>query len=118
MVPSEFTDWGWHWKQLAALGVPVKAGCPVGGIPWHDTHVIGAVLVQRGVAFAPRTVPSVKLPWQYEAAQPAVPALKDGAAPPVLESVPKTTELAGGFVACAESAGTTWHSAQAMGAMR
>ncbi len=70
------------------------------------------------MAFDPLTAPSVKLPWQYEAAQPAVPALKVGTAPPVFESVPKTTTVAGGLVACPESTGTTWHSLQAMGAMR
>ena len=41
-----------------------------------------------------------------------------GTAPPVRDSEPKTTFCAGGVRAWAESSGTTWHSAQATGAMR
>ncbi len=39
-----------------------------------------------------------------------------GELPCVLASAPKTTGLAGGFVACTRSAGTTWHSLQSSGA--
>jgi hypothetical protein len=58
---------------------------------WQDTQVMAVVLVQMGVAREPDTAPKVKVPWQYDAAHPAVPALNVGAAPPVLERVPKTT---------------------------
>jgi hypothetical protein len=72
-------------------------------MPWHDVQVRAVVVVQIGVAFEPVTPLKLKLPWQYEAAQPAEPAAQVGAAPPVLERVPKTTFCAGGFVAWAAS---------------
>ncbi len=33
-------------------------------MPWHEVQVSGAVSVQIGVAFEPRTAPKVKFPWQ------------------------------------------------------
>ncbi len=63
MVPSAFTDDGWHWLQVDAVTVPEIVGWPVGGIPWHETQV-RPVAVQRGVALAPETPLKTKLPWQ------------------------------------------------------
>ena len=52
------------------------------------------------------------------AEQPSVVPFQVGLLPWVLASAPKATGLAGGLVACALSAGTTWHSLQRSGARR
>jgi hypothetical protein len=64
MKPRGSTDCGWQVLQVAAVGVPVSGGCPVGGIPWQEAQVIGVVSVQIGVAFAPETPLKLKFPWQ------------------------------------------------------
>ncbi len=116
MDPSGFTALGWQAAQDAALAGNATGTWPVGGMPWQETQVSFAVSVQRGTAFvAPVTPLKLKLPWQYEAAQPAVPATQVGAAPPAFAIGPKTTFWAGGLVAWANSVGTTWHSTHATG---
>ena len=64
MEPLGFTAVGWHGAQEAAVTGAATATCPVGGMPWHEVQVSGAVSVQTGDALAPVTPAKPKFPWQ------------------------------------------------------
>jgi hypothetical protein len=74
MDPFAFTADGWHGAQEAAVTGVATAMWPVGGMPWQEVQVIGAVSVHTGAAVDPVMPAKLKFPWQYVAAQPRVPA--------------------------------------------
>jgi hypothetical protein len=95
MDPSALIALGWQAAQDAAVAGNATGTWPAGGMPWQEVQAsfvaLVQVSVQTGAAFEPVTPLKSKLPWQYEAAQPAVPAAQVGAAPPALATGPKTT---------------------------